>query len=258
MLGWSEATTRDRCVRLIARGLLMRHDTPDASWPRSPLLELTVLGLQALAAHWGLTPHAAVRYNGLTGGGLEAPIGTRSMLWATLRHTRGVDTFFVELAMLARRARDRGGDDALLEWRNAAACARGAVRPDGYGIYRHNGHHYGFFLEYDLATATGRDYRAKFAAYHRYRESRRVEEDFAGFPTILVVTTGPDAETRIARAIQVAGRGRLAPLPVLITTTDRITNHAESVLGAIWRETGTLARRRWLQDDETMRQVRSC
>jgi hypothetical protein len=64
-----------------------------------------------------------------------------------------------------------------------------------------------------------------------------------------VVTTGPDAEERIARAIQTVVRGRLAALPMLTTTISRITSDAESVLGPVWRETGVLARRRWIRRD---------
>ena len=36
----------------------------------------------------------------------------------------------------ARRAQARGQDEALQDWRSAAACTRGSFRPDGYGCYR--------------------------------------------------------------------------------------------------------------------------
>jgi hypothetical protein len=39
----------------------------------------------------------------------------------------------VDLAAAARQVTSRGGDDALIEWHSAAACARGRFRPDGYG-----------------------------------------------------------------------------------------------------------------------------
>jgi hypothetical protein len=61
--------------------------------------------------------------------------------------------------------RRRGLDDALEEWRSAAACARGRFRPDGYGCYRRGGSRFGFFLEYDRGTERPGDYAAKLAAY---------------------------------------------------------------------------------------------
>jgi hypothetical protein len=36
---------------------------------------------------------------------------------------------------------------------------------------------------------------------------------------------------------------------MLTTTISRITSDAESVLGPVWRETGVLARRRWIRRD---------
>ena len=81
-------------------------------------------------------------------------------------------------------------DDALLEWRNTVACSRRRMKP---GRVRHGppkrGTH-GFFLEYDRGTMSARDYAEKWAAYYDYRDSRAFERDYAGFPTILVVTTG--------------------------------------------------------------------
>ena len=37
----------------------------------------------------------------------------------------------------------------LLEWRGAAACAHGRLRPDGYGLVRLGQRQHGFFLEFD-------------------------------------------------------------------------------------------------------------
>jgi len=61
---------------------------------------------------------------------------------------------------------------------------------DGYGLYRAGGRLYGFLLEYDRGTMRARDYRRKFAAYYRYRDTGRFQRDYTGFPTILVVTSG--------------------------------------------------------------------
>ena len=59
-------------------------------------------------------------------------IGTRRILLAYLDHTIGADAVFGVLARAAREQRD----GALLEWRNAAACAHGRLRQDGYGVLR--------------------------------------------------------------------------------------------------------------------------
>jgi Replication-relaxation len=172
-------------------------------------------------------------------------MGARRTLAWRLAHTVGADGVFVGLAAGARRAAAAGRDDALLEWRGPAACARGRVRPDGYGLYRHAGHLYGFFLEYDRGTMRPGEYRAKFAAYHDAWASGRFEREYDGLPTILVVTSGPGPERRIAGAIAAAGVGREPPLPVLLTTTGRIESDRSGLPGPIWREPGRSARRHW-------------
>ena len=53
-----------------------------------------------------------------------------------LAHTVGANQVFVDLALAARHVTRAGGDDSLLEWRSAAACARGTCQPDGFGCYR--------------------------------------------------------------------------------------------------------------------------
>src|SRR6202011_2836084 len=101
----------------------------------------------------------AVHFNGLVGGGPERPFGARSALVRNLVHKQGVDALFVDLARQLARA---GENAALVEWRNAAACARHSLRPDGYGIVRYRGQLHGFFLEYDRGTMRTRGYLKKF------------------------------------------------------------------------------------------------
>ncbi len=197
--------------------------------------ELTRAGLVLVAARLGLRLSEAVHHHGLAGGGPADPIGARRQLLRTIAHTRGVDGIFVRLHR----------EGALVEWRNAAACARGAVRPDGYGVVRGQERPAGFFLEYDRGTMRARDYRRKFAGYHAYCESGRFRRDYDGFPTILVVTTGPGAEERIARAVRATGVEREPPLPVLLTTEGWIDGQPEGLLGPIWRTPDSPARRRW-------------
>src|SRR5207248_1628843 len=111
---------------------LAREEIPTNVERDGELLEATVRGLTILAGSMGLSLRMAVRHHGLAGGGPVTPIGTRRALHATLAHTVGADGVFVTIARGARAQRH----GALLEWRNAAACARGRMRPDGYGLLR--------------------------------------------------------------------------------------------------------------------------
>lgn len=251
VLGTSIATVRRRRTRLIAAGLLrlVGPEEVDATLAGGELLELTAAGLALVAAQQGLPLGAAVRVNGLAGGGPDRPIGPRRILLGHLAHTLGADAVFVRLIAMARRAVAAGRDDALVEWRSAAACARGRLRPDGYGIYRHRGRLYGFFLEFDRGTMSARDYRKKLATYYAYWSSGRFARDYRGFPTILVVTTDDTAEERIARAARAAASGRGPALPMLLTCQWRVDEprNPDGLLGTIWREPSADAheRRRW-------------
>ncbi len=251
IFGWQVSWLRRRRNRLIAFGL-MRLVEPGEIGDRAgslELVELTLAGLEVVAAQQGLSLMRAVRFNGLAGGGPDSPIGVRRALLKNLAHTLAVDGIFVSLIRTAKRFSAAGWDDALLEWRNAAAGSRGHLRPDGYGVYRHQGRSVGFFLELDRGTMNRRDYLRKFAAYHRYHGTGRFARDYQGFPTILVVTTTNTAEERIARAARLAAIGRQATLPLLLTCRWRLDDpsNPEGLLGPIWRtpEAACDDRRRW-------------
>jgi hypothetical protein len=241
VLGWSREAVRRRLRCLLHEGL-MRVLGPGELREAAAgleLVELTAGGLALLAGQQGLPPGAAIRVNGLAGGGPERPLGARRKLTMQLAHTLGADDIFIRLVATTRALAAAGGDDALVEWRGPGACSRRHVQPDGYGIYRHAGQFYGFFLEYDRGTMSARDYRKKFAAYHAYWASRRFERDYEGFPTILVVAVNDAAEKRIAAVVNAAGVGRVAGLPVLLTSEWRISGDPTNpygLLGAIWRE----------------------
>jgi hypothetical protein len=119
------------------------------------------------------------------------------------------------------------------------------MRPDGYGLLRLGRREYGFFLEFDRGTVHPAALRAKFAAYQRYMSSARVVRDYAGFPTVLVVTTGPGGEQRIVDAVVAVNTAYAAPLPVLVTTTEWIAADADGILGPIWLRPGRTSRLRW-------------
>jgi hypothetical protein len=202
------------------------------------LAELTPEGLEMVTVQRGLSLAMAIRESGLAGGGPAHPLGTRRKLLQHLTHTRGVDALFVGLYRTARRLADRGGDDAVIEWQNAAACSRSHLRPDGYGVYRHRGWLHGFFLEWDRGTLNSRDYSRKFAAYYAYGVSRHFERDYSGYPTILVVATDNATERRIVQAAKAASVGRPQPLPLLLTYRWRVddASNPHGLLGPIWRD----------------------
>jgi len=175
---------------------------------------------------------------------------------ANLAHTIGTNAIFVSLYRIARALTQEGNDDAVVEWRNAAACSRRNLRPDGYGIYRHAGKLYGFFLEYDRGTMQGRDYREKFAVYHAYLASGQFQQEYQGYPTILVVTRDDAIEERIARAVTAVAVGQFAPLPLLLTSQWRIDDphNPYGLLGPIWREVEASSgnRRVWPSPESTI------
>jgi hypothetical protein len=138
---------------------------------------------------------------------------------------------FRDICRAARAQRNA----ALVEWRNAGACAHGRVRPDGYGLLRLSGREYGFFLEFDRGTVRPAALRAKFAAYHRYRVSGRAARNYDGFPTILVVTAGPDAQQRMAAAVLSSDGGQTNRLEVLLTTVDLLAHVEGGPFGPVWR-----------------------
>jgi hypothetical protein len=233
-----------------AQELGRRWLRPDEDPLRVPL-EVSTVGLETIAAHQGVSRAQAVRFNGLAGGGPQRPMGDRQQLVRTLLHTLGANQVFVSLYHTARTQQLDGRDDAVLEWRNAAACARGAARPDAYGLYRREGRLYGFFLEYDRGTEDLRDYLRKFNAYYHYWLTERYRADYTSLPTILVVTTSTTAEERIARAVRLAAQGRHAPLPILVTAPSSGDDSPQEVawLEPIWwnpNRAGT-PRRRWIE-----------
>jgi hypothetical protein len=215
-------------------------------------VEVTPAGRRRLAELLALDTATASRYHGLIDSGAGQG-RRRARLFRALPHTLGVNAVFVAMSVAAQTAARQGGGDELIEWRSAAACERRRCKPDGYGCYRRSGVGYGFLLEYDRGTEPGRRYAAKFGAYYRYRDSGDAARDFNGFPTLLFVTTDPIAEPRIAdQAFRAWLTRGTDPLPVLITTTERIVDHREGILGPIWRtpapapERAAAARGYWL------------
>ncbi len=208
------------------------------------LTELTVEGLQVLAAQQGLSLAEAVRHNGLAGGGPDTPLGTRRSLLRDLEHTLGADEVFVELSGAAEKY-EVERQCSLLEWRSPAACAVRGVRPDGYGLVRYAGEDYSFFLEYDRGTMQARDLRDKFEAYWCWLESGGFRRHYDIFPTVLVLTRDPPSEEGITRVLRSVGLGRATELPVLLSTHGRRQADRYGLLDPTWREQGSAKRRYW-------------
>jgi hypothetical protein len=229
---------------LVRRGLiriLAREEVPTVG-SQGELLEATVRGLTILAASMGLSLSMAVRHHGLAGGGPVTPVGTRRALHAKMAHTVGADGVFVTIARSARAQRE----GALLEWRNAAACAWGRMRPDGYGLLRLGRREYGFFLEFDRGTVHRRALRSKFAAYFRYRSTPMAVRDFDGFPITLVITSGPAGERRIVEAVRAVSGGAEIQFRVLVTTIGWLESNPGALWQRIWFDPIHTRRRAWL------------
>ena len=95
---------------------------------------------------------------------------------------------------------------------------------------------FGFFLEYDRGTERAREYAAKLATYYRYRNSGAFKRDYQTFPILLVVSTSATAEARFAHQAYLAQDGSGGtPLLMFLTSTGRIEDCADGVLGPVWR-----------------------
>jgi hypothetical protein len=217
---------------LVNRELIEPLDVhPSVGDHATAVYQLSRRGHREAAAGLLVSGPVARRYHGvLSGGELR-----RRRLLRNLLHTTGANAFFVDLVRAARNINCTGGDDQLEEWRSAEAAARGRFRPDGYGCYRRGANRFGFFLEFDRGTERRSEYAAKLATYYRYRHAS-ASRDYRGFPTLLVVTTSQRAEDVIADQARIgADLCGSTPLRVLLTTTDRIREDDEGILGRIWR-----------------------
>jgi hypothetical protein len=217
---------------LVDRELIEPLDThPCVGDHATVFYQLTRRGHREAAVRLLLSGPIARKYHGvLSGGELR-----RRRLVRNLLHTIGANAFFVDLVRAARNTSCTGGDDQLEEWRSAEASARGRFRPDGYGCYRRGADRFGFFLEFDRGTERRSEYAAKLATYYRYRHAS-ASRDYRGFPTLLVVTTSQRAEDVIADQARIgADHHGSTPLRVLLSTTDRIREGDEGILGRIWR-----------------------
>ncbi len=198
--------------------------------PAADLAELTAAGRRQMARRLGLPVSAARRYHGLFGGSPRH----RKRALRHLAHTIGANQVFVNMAVAARSMRSRGSEDALEEWRPAAACEHWRCKPDGYGRYRRGSHRFGFLLEYDRGTERASQYDTKLAAYYAYWSSGYAARRYCSLPFVLFVAETVAGEARIIAAIERARvRGHDQGFEFLTTSTTRL--RACGVAGNIWR-----------------------
>jgi hypothetical protein len=98
---------------------------------RHTLVELSPAGRREAARRLLLPTAVGTKHHGLLG---KATTCRRFL--RQFAHTLGANAIFVTFVLAARQVTQRGGDEALEEWRSAAACTRGRFRPDGYGCHR--------------------------------------------------------------------------------------------------------------------------
>jgi hypothetical protein len=212
---------------------------------------LTEEGLRLLAARDGV-PHRRYGRHGVLAVGDSATDGQGQRLAGLLRHfehTFGVNSFVVGLAAEAATLRTRGEDHRLIHWLSAAEAQEWFrwngrwwhVWPDARILYRANGFELDVFLEWDRATMRQRDYLQKFRAYGSFFASRQAGQ--LARCRLLVVTTTPAAEHRIAEMIEAAPGTAPALLVAYLTTAGRL-EHA-GALGEVWRTADGAGRQTW-------------
>lgn len=212
---------------------------------------LTEEGLRLLAARDGV-PHRRYGRHGVLAVGDSTRDGEGQRLAGLRRHfehTIGVNRFVVGLAAEAATLRARGQDHRLVRWLSAAEGQEWFrwnarwwhVWPDARLLYQANGLQLDAFLEWDRGTMRRRDYLEKFRAYGSFFASRQAGH-FARC-RLLVVTTAPAAERRIAEVIQCAAGTAPALLVAHLTTAGHL-EHA-GALGEVWRTADGGGRQTW-------------
>ncbi len=258
VLGRQKSATRQATASLQLKSMLrtLLPTEINGRTVKGDLWELTQAGVEMVAAQDGLPPWLARRHHGLTGHGVDGPLGPREDLLRNLEHTLGVNECFVRLYRAAATAASHGqGNGRMVAWHNAAHCGTPLVRPDGYGQYQHSGFLYEFFLEYDRGTMSVRDLIKKFKRYQAYKESQRDAQPDGRFPVVLVVATSPTSEHRVLGAIRGASRAHEGKIDVLVSTIARIEAEPLGMLGPVWRGPTSSCLRCWLRDEGHERRI---
>ena len=114
-------------------------------------------------------------------------------------------------------------------------------QPRGHTAGLANGVEFDVFLEWDRATMRRRDYVEKFRAYGAFFASRQAGQ--LARCRLLVVTTTPAAERRIAEVIETAAGTAPALMVAYLTTASHLA-HA-GALSEVWRTADGGGRQTW-------------
>jgi hypothetical protein len=243
--------------RLIALGLIHlikadhaalrgRVESVQGAGKRPPeLTELSKLGRSLIARQWGIPASGAVHLRVLYKSQWLGSVRDGSRRQLVLANIVEANCIAVRLVSALRQLGESLQGGSTVIWRRAAASTRAAPHAHSYIGVEVGPRALGFLLEFDRGVRSGRDYRKKFAAYTRYAETGRLADDYQGPLVVLVVTTGPGAEERIAKAI-CAVSTKSAPLAFRLTTTGWIQGHDQGVMGPIWRTPVRTEQRRCL------------
>jgi hypothetical protein len=252
LLGLQEAGAERLLAGLARWGLVdfTLHPVDDESPPR-PRYILSDDGLRLLAARDGV-PHRRYARHGVlaVSGNVEHGEGQRlAGLRRHFEHTVGVNAFVVGIAAEAATLRARGQDHRLVHWLSAAEAQEWFrldgrwwhVWPDARLLYQADGREFDVFVEWDRATMRRRDYLEKLRAYGSFFASRQAGQ--LKRCRLLVVTTTPAMERRIAEVTETASGAAPALLVAYLTTTSRLA-HA-GALGEVWRTADGGGRQTW-------------
>jgi hypothetical protein len=162
-----------------------------------------------------------------------------------LAHRLGVNAFFCALAETSRANEDQ----CLATWRpeHWVRTRAAEVKPDGFGRYLHPGGACEFYLEYDRGTEAFGALARKLEGYLRLAAGWTKEQEFLGFPNLLIIVPEGVREGEVGSALRhaigtVHVRGSLATsFPLYVATEEQLIELG--VLGPVWQHLPTDAER---------------
>ena len=158
-----------------------------------------------------------------------------------LAHRLGVNAFFCALAEASRAHEGH----CLHTWRpeHWVRTRAGDVKPDGFGRYLHPGGACEFYVEYDRGTEAFGALSRKLEGYLRLAAGWTKEQEFLGFPNLLITVPEGVREGEVGSALRHATgslhiSGPLATsFPLYVASEDVLTELG--VLGAVWKHVPT-------------------
>jgi hypothetical protein len=213
----------------------------------SPRFYLSEIGLRLLAARDGVPlrryathSHFAAALPGAEGGRLQT-------LLRQLEHTTGANSFFVRGLVGSPP-----GGPKLVTWLSAFEPVtrfqrdgvRRWIRPDGAGDVEQGGIRYPFFLEWDRGTERIAVLLEKLDRYASYYRTLGPHDG----PALLFVTTTPQREDVVWRAVTAVSRGSDVLQGRVLTTAASLVE-LRGPFGTIWRTARLPVRAKWPSGD---------